>query len=392
MRKPRILVTGATGGTGLPVANELVSRGYPVRALVHRTDARSVSLEKRGIEVVVADLYDPDALLAAMQGVQRAFYLPVFEPYMIQSAVAFAVAAREARLEHVVQMSQWTSHRHHPSAMTQQTWLVDQLFAAIPGLAHTIFNPGMFAHNFLRTIDYAALLGIFPVLSGEGRAAPVSNEDMGRVAATLLAQGPDRHAGRSYRPTGPQLLSGREMAAIVARVVGHRVKPVPMPIWLLAKVARQQGVDPYQVSCLRHYMEDMKRGTFSFEGGVTSVVEELTGTPAETFETTARRYAALPFARQNLGNRMRAIINFNLTPFYPGYDFARWDRRMRLPKPAQPSLAIDDAQWREAHAQQMERGTPVRVAAPDTGAHPPRADMSASRAVGIAGLSTPLGA
>ena len=114
--------------------------------------------------MLVADFHDPDQLLAAVRGVQRAYYLPVIDPFMIQGAVGFALAAREAKLEHIVQISQWTSHRVHPTAMTQQTWLVDKLFAAIPGVAHTIFNPGMFAHNFLRTIDFAALLGLYPVL------------------------------------------------------------------------------------------------------------------------------------------------------------------------------------------------------------------------------------
>ena len=354
MNKPRILVTGATGGTGMPVIDALLARGLPVRATVHRRDARSEALEKRGVEVVVASLYDPDQLLAALRGVQRAYYLPLMEPYMIQSAAAFAVAAREAKLEHVVQMSQWTSHRAHPAALTQQTWLVDQLFAAISGVAHTIFNPGMFAHNFLRTMDFAALLGIYPMISGDGRAAPISNEDMGRTAATLLAEGPDRHAGKSYRPTGPQLLNAREMAAIVARVVGHRVLPINLPIWMLGKVAQQQGIDPYQISVLRYYMEDMKHGTFSFEGGVTNVVEELTGTAAESFETTARRYAAMPFARQTFGNQLKAFVNFNLTPFYPGYNFDKWDRKMRLPRPANPTLSIADETWQSTHRSQME--------------------------------------
>jgi hypothetical protein len=149
----------------------------------------------------------------------------------------------------------------------------------------------------------------------------------------------------------------------VQKVVGHRVLPVKLPIWMLGKVAQQQGVDPYQISVLRHYMEDMKRGTFSFEGGVTNVVEELTGQPAESFETTARRYAALPYARQTLGNRLKAFINFNLTPLYPGYNFDKWDRHMRLPKPANPSSSIDDEQWRKAHKAQMElpAQAPVKV-------------------------------
>ena len=384
MAKPKILVTGATGGTGLPLVAELLTKGLSVRAIVHRRDARSTALETRGVEVVVADLYDPDQLFEALRGIQRAFYLPLMEPFMIQSAAAFAVAAREAKLEHVVQMSQWTSHRLHPTAMTQQTWLVDKLFAAIPGVAHTIFNPGMFANNFLRTIDFAALLGIYPVISGDGRAAPVSNEDMGRAAAVLLAEGPTKHAGRSYQPTGPKLLSGREMAAIIARVVGHRVLPVDLPIWMLGKVAQQQGIDPYLISVLRHYMKEMKQGTFSFEGGVTNVVKELTGTPAETFETTARRYAELPFARQTLANRLKALIKFSVVPLYPGYNFDKWDRKMRLPAPSKATLSIDDVLWREVHAVQMNpalhRASDLRpftnsmadIAPPGRGRHPER--------------------
>jgi len=337
MAKPKILVTGATGGTGHPVIAELLAKGFPVCAVVHKRDVRSESLDRQGVETVVASLYDPDQLLDALRGVQRAYFLPLIEPFMIQSAAAFAVAAREARPEHVVQMSQWGSHRAHPTAMTQQTWLVDNLFSSIPGVAHTILNPGIFAHTFLRTIDFAALLGIYRVISGYGRAAPVSNEDTGRVAAVFLADVPDKHAGKRYRPTGPQLLSAREMAAVIARAVGgHGVIPLNLPIWMLGKVARQQGIDPYTISCLRYYMEDMKRGTFD-------VVNELTGAPAESFETTTRRYAALPFARQTLANRLKAIVNFTLTPFYPGYHFDKWDRQKGFPVPRNASLSIDDA-------------------------------------------------
>ena len=99
----------------------------------------------------------------------------------------------------------------------------------------------------------------------------------------------------------------------------------------------------------------MKHGTFSFEAGVTNVVEELTGIPAESFETTARRHAAIPYARQTLGNRLKACINFNLTPFFFGTNFDKWDRRMRFPMPATPTLSVEDAEWRKVHEEQMAR-------------------------------------
>ena len=203
-----------------------------------------------GLRLLWPTCTTPEQMYHAVRGTQRAYYLPLMRPYMIQAANAFAVAARDAGLEHVVQMSQWTSSSNHPTAMTRQTWLIDRVFSMVPGVAHTIFNPGMFADNFLRTIDFAALLGIYPVLMGTSKSAPISNEDMARCAATLLMQGPEKHAGRSYHPTGPQLLDGREMAGIVAGVVGHKVVAVDLPLVMFRKVARMQRIDPYQIALL----------------------------------------------------------------------------------------------------------------------------------------------
>lgn len=359
MTKPTILVTGATGRTGGAVVDELLKHGWPVRAMVSRKDARSEQLRKRGAEIAVADMYDPQQLLSAIRGTQRAYYLPLTRPYMIQAANAFAVAAHDARLEYIVQMSQWTSSDSHPTAMTRQTWLIDRTFAMIPSVAHTIFNPGMFADNFLRVIDFAALLGIFPILMGESKCAPISNEDMGKAAAALLMGDPAKHAGKSYRPTGPELLSGKDMAMIIARTVGHGVMPVNLPLWMFRKVARQQNIDPYQIAVLMHYIEDNKQGAFSYEGGVTRIMEELTGHPGETFETTARRYAAMPFAKQSLGNRLKAFINFNLTPFYPAYDLKRYERAIELPVAPKPLYCMENDRWRARRAGQMETQKPV---------------------------------
>jgi protein-S-isoprenylcysteine O-methyltransferase Ste14 len=59
--RPTILVTGATGKTGAAVVEHLRTQDWPVRALVHREDARSLQLQRIGAEVVVANMHDPDA-------------------------------------------------------------------------------------------------------------------------------------------------------------------------------------------------------------------------------------------------------------------------------------------------------------------------------------------
>lgn len=45
------------------------------------------------------------------------------------------------------------------------------------------------------------------------------------------------HASRRYRPTGPALLSGIDMAAAVQNAVGHAVLPVTLPFWMFRKAA-----------------------------------------------------------------------------------------------------------------------------------------------------------
>jgi uncharacterized protein YbjT (DUF2867 family) len=347
MIKPRIIVTGATGKTGSIVAGELLKAGYPVRALVRREDDRSAQLKAQGAEIAVADMSDVERISDALRDVQRAYYCPPIDPYMIEGAVAFAVAAREARLENIVSLTQWLASPSHPSLMTRQHWLVDRLFSMSPGAAHTIVNPGFFADSYLVTLGSAVHLGIFPWIYGESRNAPPSNEDIARVAVTALMN-PARHDGKSYRPTGPQLLGAEDMANAIGRAVGRSVKVVPTPIWLFMKAARMGGMSIDLLSNFRYYIEDHRRGAFEVSAPTTDVLD-VTGRSPEDFETIARRYAALPRYQRNLGNRLRELGGFMIAPLIPGFNFERYDNQLRRPFPLQPQFAPESTLWRREH-------------------------------------------
>ena len=347
MIKSRLIVTGATGKTGSVVVTELLKAGYPVRAMVHREDGRSAGLRAQGAEIAVAEMSDVERIADALNDVQRAYFCPPFDPYMIQGAAAFAVAAKEARLEHIVGLTQWLASPSHPSLMTRQHWLVDRLFSMTPGVAHTIVNPGFFAEAYLVTIGMAANLGVFPWMFGNSRNAPPSNEDIGRVAVAALMD-PARHAGKNYRPTGPELLGAQDMANAIGRAVGRPVGVVPTPAWLFMKAARMTGYPIDVFSGIRYYIDDHKRGAFEL-GAPTTDVLDVTGRPAEDFETIARRYAALPRNQRTLGNRLREFAQFLMAPFSPGYNFDRYDRELSSPFPSQPQFAPESEVWRREH-------------------------------------------
>jgi uncharacterized protein YbjT (DUF2867 family) len=348
MIKPRILVTGATGRTGSIVVSELLKAGYPVRALVRKEDGRSARLKAQGAEVAVADMSDVERIADALEDVQRAYFCPPFDPYMIQGAVAFAVAAKEARLEHIVGLTQWLASPSHPSLMTRQLWLVDRLFSMTPGAGHTIVRPGIFADAYLLLTGFAANLGIFPFIFGDSRNAPPSNEDIARVAAAVLMN-PVRHAGKSYRPTGPQLLSAEDIADAIGRAVGRSVRLVPAPVWMFMKTARLAGLPVDLLSGIRYYIEDHKRGTFEI-GAPTSDVEDVTGRPAEDFETIARRYAAQLQNQRSFGNWLRYATQFLIAPVSPSFNLERYDRELRRPFPSEPQFSTESEVWRQEHA------------------------------------------
>ena len=67
-----ILVTGATGTVGRILTNQLLRAGARVRAITHRR--ANVNLPA-GVDIVRADLGDPDSLPAAFAGVDQVFQI-----------------------------------------------------------------------------------------------------------------------------------------------------------------------------------------------------------------------------------------------------------------------------------------------------------------------------
>ncbi len=349
--KPTILVTAAAGSTGMHVSLQLLDEGFAVNAFVRRNDARSAKLQAKGATIVVGSMADLEDMRRAMEGCQRAYFCaPITDAYL-RMATIFATVARETRLETAVVMSQWLSNPSHPALQTRECWLSDQVFSMLPETDVITVNPGFFADNELQSLNLTTIFGMFMMPYGAGLNAAPSNEDMARVISALLAR-PDGHAGQTYRITGPKLLSPTDIASILGRVLGRKVKYIQPPAWMIAKVLQGYGYDGFLIAQFLEYVKEYQRGTFAI-GGPTYAVLEITGRTAEDYETTARRYAAeLPRNIRSLPSLLKAMLQMNLWMLRPAPKTKPHLALGDFAQPERASLSIDSPSWLETHGRQ----------------------------------------
>ena len=344
MTKPTILVTGATGKTGGATAHELLARGFPVRALVHRQDARSARLRAAGAEVVTGSLEDIDDLTATMTGTHRAYFCPPLLPGTLRLATLFAAAAQRARLEVVVALSQWVADPLHPAVHAREKWLSARVLQSTPGLETVIVNPGWFADNYMAALEGIIQLGLLAMPLGDGLNAPPSTADIARVIAGSLTD-PEPHVGKSYRPTGPRLLAPDEIAAVFAAELGTPVKYRDVPVPLFLKAAKALGFPDFVITQLFWFLQDYQRNAFGL-GAPTDAVLEVSGHKPEPFEQIVRAYLSAPGAtKRSSGTRLRAVMNLVKAALARAPHVAT-----TLPDLPHWSLAADSASWRDSHA------------------------------------------
>ncbi len=283
--KPLVLVTGATGKTGAPVVEQLLERGYPVRALVHRNDERSERLEALGAEVVQGDFLDLAAVRSAMAGVKRVYFCYPPLPGLLEATANVALAARDEGVEAVVNMSQISAREGAGSPLARQHWLSERILDwAGVGASHV--NPTFFAEDlYLFTGDSIPAEGKMYLPFGERRHAPVAAEDIASVVVGIL-EDPKPHVGARYIVTGPKNMSVSEMAEVLSDELGKAVEYVNLPLdqWREALVARPEFPE-FLANHLVHVAKDHQDGVFSAE---TDVVEKVGGREPQSLQQFVR--------------------------------------------------------------------------------------------------------
>jgi uncharacterized protein YbjT (DUF2867 family) len=293
-----ILVTGAAGGsqgsTGRRIATLLLEKGIPVRAFVHKLDARSDALRELGAEVVPGDLLDRDSVRASLKGIKRAYFSYPVADGLLEATTIFAMAAREAETELVVNNSQLQGARKAPSFRNMQHGLADRIFDwAGVGAVHLHAPP---YYENVRALVRKSVAEQSTVLLpwGDGSATIplVGAEDVSRVAATLLADPETPFAGAydliAATPTVKEVVD--TLSAALQRPI--RYVSITDEQW--AEAVRGQ-INPHALDHLSHlwqYFRSTERRSGEGARGVTDTIRTVTGGRAQALEDFFRVNAA----------------------------------------------------------------------------------------------------
>ncbi len=248
-------------------------------------------------------------------------------------------------------LGQWLSDPNHPSVGTREVWLNEEVLKLLPDTTLTVNNVGWFAENYFWVLEPIAQLGIMPLPLGDGNVkknAPPSNEDIAAVSVAALID-PATHAGKVYRPTGPELLSPNQIAAVMGKVLGRKVKYLDTSEAMMLKALKAQGFPEMMPTQLRLYVDEYRRGAFAVNAP-TSVVQTVTGREPEDFDTiTSRIVATRPEAVQSVGNKLKAIRNFLKIPLTAKIDPDAIERQRDHVLLKSPTFVHDSPAWRETH-------------------------------------------
>lgn len=230
---PSILVTGATGFVGGSLLERL--RGETrLRALVRD---RSKLADQDGIEVVEADLSEPDTLSGALAGIEIAYYLvhsmepgggAGFADRDRAAAENFAAAARECGVRRTIYLGGVSSSEGGSEHLDSRTEVEDILREqGSPELVALRASMIVGAHSAsFRTL--VQLVDRLPVLFmpswRERRSQPVGIDD---VLAALLAARETEPGG--YDIAGPDELTFERMTEIVGELLGKERPSVSLP-------------------------------------------------------------------------------------------------------------------------------------------------------------------
>ncbi len=277
----KILVVGATGTVGSALVEALAAAGEKVKAAT-RDPSRAFG---KGVEAVLYDFDDPQTFDAALDGVDRVFYLS--RPADVQAADVAAPLFEKAAasgVNRIVNMSAMGVDADDNIPLRQVEILLEK-----STITHTLLRPNWFMQNF-SVGSFNGMIreqnGLF-LPAADASVSFIDARDIAAVAAKVLTE--DGHASKSYALTGAETFTHSEVAQELSKVVEKTITYTAISDGDMKSGLEAQAMPDTVIDFMLALFGAMRAG---YNASVTGDVSKVLGQQPRTLSAFAREFAA----------------------------------------------------------------------------------------------------
>jgi len=218
-----IMIIGAAGLNGRATIDALFSKSTQnnqIIAAVRSTDkAEELKRAYPKIETRIMDIEDEASLIASMEGVQKVFYITGnIEQREVHAKSVIDAAVASGTVTDFLFYSVFGAE--YEAILFGRQFRYGEKYLENTSLNWTHLRTIFFQENLFGWAD-GIKQGTLYLGTGEGKFAPLLVKDVGEIAANILTT--EGHGHKAYNITGPELLSGADIADNFAEVLGHPV-------------------------------------------------------------------------------------------------------------------------------------------------------------------------
>lgn len=243
--KGTVCVLGGTGFVGRTLAARLTSSGYAVRIPTRNRQRARKLLVLPGLELVQADIHDPDQLARVLAGADAVINLvgilnerghdgSGFQRAHVELVEKLMASCRKLGIRRLIQMSALKANAERGASHYLTTkGLAEQSIKrhASEDFRYTIFRPSVifgpgdsFSNRFARILRLSPVL---PLARLDARFAPVY---VGDVAEAFVRALDDSDTfGQTYELCGPDIYTLEEILRYLCRELGLRRAIIKLP-------------------------------------------------------------------------------------------------------------------------------------------------------------------
>jgi len=271
----RILVTGATGNLGGATIDRLLKAADPSSVVgLARDEAKAARLRAKGVEARLGDYENPDALDAAMAGIDKVLLVSGRDQMQLLRQHENVIrAAQRAEVSHLVYtgtaVQDWEASPLRP--MLEGHFRTEDVLRE-SGVPFTVLRNSMYLDALPYFIGTNAFNDGIRIPAGTGRTPFALRREMGEAAGNVLTQ--DGHVGKTYQLSAAKSYTFAEIAQALADTFDKPVAYEDIEPERFTERLQQAGIPQGAAAGLTGFITDMRDGRYDI---VTDDLTDLLG-------------------------------------------------------------------------------------------------------------------